>query len=192
MKKALIILATLTLAGCQYLPDGWTDNATNAVPVVTTTTTTTTTTTQPGPTTFPVSERNNAVEDVTHWDETVQIRNVRFESPGIKWDYVDGTNQNQERWKMTNKSKGERLNGTLCALIDKDGTLYQCNLDSLRPGMDYQTMAPFKSHGNLIKPPLNGWRASRGERLGIYITGVNWVYGVGTRERSNLVWVEYP
>jgi hypothetical protein len=155
------------------------------------TTPTTTTTIPPVDHNFPPSIRNNAVEDVAAWDETVAIGSVKFEPHRITWRYLDGTEVRQQLWEMTAKSRRERLNGTLCALIERNGKWHQCNLDSLRPGMSWQTRAPFTSHGNLLKSPLRNWKARRGERLGIYVTGVNWVYGVGTRERSNVVWIEY-
>jgi hypothetical protein len=140
---------------------------------------------------FPKSKRNNGNEDVSGWLETVKISNVRFESPGIKWDYDPKGKQLQQGWK-SKYDDGKPLNGCLAVLVEKDGELHQCNIDYIRPGMNFQTLSPFQKHGNLLKPPLRGWSAQSGERLGVYVTGLNWAYGGGTRERSNVVWVSYP
>jgi len=140
---------------------------------------------------FPASVPNNGA-DVSGWPQTCTIGNVRWQSPGITWDYTD--EGDRDTWPIISKD----LNGHLCALVQKpDGTWNQCFLDSLRGkgrnGWNQQTLKPFQVHGDLIESPLNGWKAKKGERIGIYIVSSGWAYpDTGTHKRSNVVWTEYP
>jgi hypothetical protein len=172
--------------GCLNVPtDGEPDT------VVTTTTTTTTTTTQPPvvDTSWPASVRNNMREDIGPWKQTVTIGNVRWDGNRILFDYLDGAGR-QRSWGP--KRGRKNVNSCLVVLIEKDGKLHQCAVDWLWGGLDWQTKTPFIGHGNLINPPLRGWKAKRGERLGICVCAHNWSYGPGNvRERSNVAWITY-
>ena len=140
---------------------------------------------------FPESVPNNGA-DVSVWPQSCTLGKVIWQSPGITWTYSD--EGDRDAWP---EFSGD-LNGHLCALIKgSDGNWHQCYLDSLRRkgrnGWNSQTLAPFQKHGNLIKPPLNGWKAKRGEKIGIYVVPTGWVYrDTGHRGRSNVVWTEYP
>jgi len=178
MKNVLAIIASaFILTGCASIEKLWNKIGKNDKEEVQT---------------FPASVPNNG-PDFSTWEQTTTIGNVRWESPGIRWDHIVEGNRNL--WKVF----GGDLNGHLVLLIqNSSGVWEQCLIDSIRPkrfvnGYDFQTLAPFKSHGNKVKGSLKGWSAKKGEKIGVFLVNGGWGYPrSGSGERSNAVWTTYP
>jgi hypothetical protein len=141
---------------------------------------------------FPESEPNNLQYDMRQVKQTVTIANGRWTGTGVAWDHVEGEDR-RKAWP----GFGGDLNGHLGLILENQ---YQCGIDHVRiygkNGYNNQAWAAFKHHGNLLEGPLEGWSASPGEKIGLFLFWGGWSYtlnkGIENAERSNVIWLEYP
>ena len=183
MKAALITLAAIALAGCQYLPDGWTDNATNAVPVVTTTTTTTTTT-QPPVSIAPF--KGETYSDIAKmWTNPLEhkqdseIANVQLHNGYLSFDVVSGVTS----WTYQKDSDGDKLIACIVVCFDHDGD-----------GVYDLTITEFikLGHwGNSIHLERMKHKPKSGDKIRVFLSSPCWAWKpTEPKRRTNIVELE--
>ena len=139
---------------------------------------------------FPESVPNNGA-DISAWPQTCTIGPIVWGGIGVNFPYTD--EGDRDSWPILG---GGDLNGHLVILVKgPDGKWHVFFADSLRRkgknGWDSQTLKPFKTHGNLAKPPIAGWAIKPGEKIGLCVVSGGWYLGGGGK-RSNVQWTTYP
>jgi len=123
--------------------------------------------------------------DVSSWPITTTL-NASIGGSSVKLAY-----DKSRVWPGRNTTAGDNLNANPWVFVQHGGTWYAATWEWLRYGQT--SKGRYALNGDHIKrAPLNNWTPSKGERIGLMVSGLARHVERNVQERSNIVWMEIP
>lgn len=122
---------------------------------------------------------------VAGWPVTAHLASVDIAGGRVTLDY-----DKADIWPVANVEGGTVANPWV--IVNVGGQWYAATWEWLKPGQTAKDMRGKSWGGHIKASPLSKWEPKSGERIGWMVSGLARSAIRNVRERSNIVWKEWP